>query len=284
MKKNHYLQNYKKNYYSQFGEDGIVNELLIRLKKSKLDFWCVEFGAWDGIFCSNTCNLIKNKKYNAILFEADKSKFKELESNYPNENVIKLCEKIGIKKNNTLDYFLGKTKIPKNFDFLSIDIDGMDYYVFESINFYKPKIVCIEYNPSIPIDVNFVQEKNFNIKHGSSALSIFKLAEKKGYKLVAATNCNLFFVKNSLIKLIFHAINPPDLKSILDDTSNNISIFFGYDGTLFASKQHIIFPWHDGFRLDLNKKQYLPKYFRKYPGDWGKLKLFFFKIYRFFFE
>ena len=73
-----YLQKYKKNNYSQFGEDGILDEILERLgKKISLNRWCVEFGAWDGISCSNTCNLIRHKNYKGILIESDRKKYQE---------------------------------------------------------------------------------------------------------------------------------------------------------------------------------------------------------------
>ena len=52
---------FKKNVFSQNGEDGILEILLKKLKllsKNK-DNWCCEFGAWDGIHGSNTFNLIK---------------------------------------------------------------------------------------------------------------------------------------------------------------------------------------------------------------------------------
>ena len=56
------FQKYKKNFYSQNGEDGIVLEILKRLKLNLRNKWCCEFGAWDGIHGSNTFNLIKKKK------------------------------------------------------------------------------------------------------------------------------------------------------------------------------------------------------------------------------
>ena len=70
---------YKKNYYSQAGEDGVLLELLKRLKikKNQLN-WCCEFGAWDGVHGSNTFNLVKNFNYNAVYIEGDKNKFKDL--------------------------------------------------------------------------------------------------------------------------------------------------------------------------------------------------------------
>ena len=51
---------------------------MFRISQVKLDKWCVEFGAWDGVYCSNTCHLIRDKEYKAVLIEGDKSKFSEL--------------------------------------------------------------------------------------------------------------------------------------------------------------------------------------------------------------
>ncbi len=62
---------YKKNIFSQYGEDGIIEQIFKRLE-SVSDKQCCEFGAWDGKFLSNTCNLITNHNYEAILIEADK--------------------------------------------------------------------------------------------------------------------------------------------------------------------------------------------------------------------
>ena len=70
---------YKKNYFSQAGEDGVILELLKRLKiNNKKNKWCCEFGAWDGIHGSNTFNLVKKFNYNAVYIEGDKNKYKDL--------------------------------------------------------------------------------------------------------------------------------------------------------------------------------------------------------------
>jgi hypothetical protein len=84
------LSDFKYNVYSQNGEDGIIEEIFNWLPKDKLDHWCVEFGAWDGIHLSNTCNLVRHSNYKAVLIEADKKRYKQLLSNFPSDNVIKL--------------------------------------------------------------------------------------------------------------------------------------------------------------------------------------------------
>ena len=85
-------------------------------------------------------------------------------------------------------------KLIKNFDILSIDIDGFDYQIFESLNRFKPKIVITEYNPTIPNDVSYIQPYNTKSRHGSSVKSLIELGESKGYIPVALTDTNLFLL------------------------------------------------------------------------------------------
>ena len=54
------LSDYKKNIYSQGGEDGVIDKILEIIHQG--DNWCVEFGAADGKYLSNTKNLIQNNK------------------------------------------------------------------------------------------------------------------------------------------------------------------------------------------------------------------------------
>ena len=77
---------FKKNIYSENGEDGILQEILKRLDLENSG-WCCEFGAWDGKVGSNTFNLVKNYNFKAVYIESDKKKFNDLkktEGKYPN--------------------------------------------------------------------------------------------------------------------------------------------------------------------------------------------------------
>ena len=62
-----------------------------------------------------------------------------------------LCNLEWINSQNIMSLF-EKYEVPKDFDFLSIDIDSDDVYVFDAIDFekYKPSVVIGEYNPGIP--------------------------------------------------------------------------------------------------------------------------------------
>jgi hypothetical protein len=77
---------YKKNIFSQFGEDEILEEIFKRLSDGS-DKRCCEFDGWDGKFLSNTCNLITNHNYEAILIEVKKI-FNKLNINFPDKKII----------------------------------------------------------------------------------------------------------------------------------------------------------------------------------------------------
>ena len=71
-----WLLEHSRNVHSQCGEDGVLQEIL-RLLPDR-DQWCVEFGAWDGKHLSNTCRLIEEEHYHAVLIEGNPVKFRSL--------------------------------------------------------------------------------------------------------------------------------------------------------------------------------------------------------------
>ena len=74
------LLNFRKNYYSQNGEDGVIEEIF-RILEINSGFVC-EFGAWDGIHLSNTFRLYeKENRFVPILIEAEEEGYKEMEKN-----------------------------------------------------------------------------------------------------------------------------------------------------------------------------------------------------------
>lgn len=91
---------------------------------------------------------------------------------------------------------------------LSIDIDGMDYWVWKAINCINPRIVICEFNPifgaDISVTVPYKEDFNrtdmhySNLYWGASLGAYVSLAKDKGYKLVCVNQMgqNAFFVRN----------------------------------------------------------------------------------------
>jgi hypothetical protein len=197
-----FLKKYKKNIFSQNGEDGILLEILKRLNLlNKKNNWCCEFGAWDGKHGSNTFNLIKKYDFNAVYIEGDKQKFlllKKLKKKYL--KIVCFNKYISHKKNspNLLDKVLLRTKIKKNFEILSIDIDSYDLAVWETVKKYNPIIVIIEINSGLKPGI---YQTHSRLNQGNSFSSTLNVAKKKGYNLVTHTG-NCIFIRKSLSKKI----------------------------------------------------------------------------------
>lgn len=188
---------YRKNIRSQNGEDGVTIEILKRLRIDK--GWFCEFGAWDGKYLSNTHFLI-SKGWKGVYIEGDKSKYSELVKNVKNikDKIYSICAYVSANGKNSLDNLLASTPIPYNFELLSIDIDGDDYFIWESLKGYNPKIVIIEVNSGYSPNIEITSTKN---NKGTSFYSMVRLGKKKGYFPVYHTG-NIFFVRKDCIKNI----------------------------------------------------------------------------------
>jgi len=198
------LLDFRYNKYSQFGEDGIIQKIFEVIgTTSKL---CIEFGASDGFFCSNTARLWKEYQWKAILIEPDKKAFRKLQKNIQGYNCIAVNTYVGIHRDDSLDFLINsKLKIKEEIDLLSIDVDGNDYYIFESIKKIRPRLIICEYNTNMPAELDIYTEYTFcsdyrnNQIMGCSVGALCRLAKEKNYQLVAITDSNCFFVDSAYI-------------------------------------------------------------------------------------
>ena len=73
-------------------------------------------------------------------------------------------------------------------DFISIDVEGLDIDILESLDFkkFRPKVFCIE-------TLTFSPTGN-----GQKITAIFDIMKKNGYKIYADTYINTIFVEQSL--------------------------------------------------------------------------------------
>lgn len=255
-----YLQKFQKNVTSQFGEDGVIEKIFEIMGASNR--WCVEFGAWDGKKFSNSWSLINNQGWKAVLIEGNKDRYQELTQNYAgNPNVIAFNRMVSMQAGeNSLDTILGQTPIPIDLDFLCIDIDGCDWQVWKSLTKYQPRLVSVEFNPSIPNNVHFVQDDDMSITHGSSLRAMIELGQEKGYELVATTTCNGFFVRREDFGKFGIKDNSIDAMHSLEGYE---SFFFQlYDGTVVLTGNTTML-WHD-ITIELEDIQVLPRALRRY--------------------
>lgn len=199
----------KSQVYSQNGEDGIIAYIFSRLNIVKGSF--IDVGAWDGIHLSNTFPLF-TKGWEGIYIEADRDKFQRLNNNFKRFNhKVKLVNQIvGFTENNGLDSIIENSNFKnKNFDFMSLYVDGLEYNVFKAINIYLPKVICINVNPGhSPLFNRELPPEVARNSIGQSMNVIFKEAQKKGYFPLCYTG-NLFLVKN-----IYQNLFTPYLKSL----------------------------------------------------------------------
>ncbi len=272
---NAWLLDFSHNVFSQTGEDGIISKILEMLPAR--DKWCVEFGAWDGCHFSNTCNLIENAGYSAVLIEPNPEKYLELKNRVSRRpQVLTFNRFVGFSAGDNLDSILRDTPIPRDFDLLSIDIDGNDYHAWGSTEEYRPKVVCIEFNPTIPTEVEYVQPADQAITRGASLLSLVGLGETKGYSLVCVLPFNAFFVRQEDFPLF--GIENNDPRVLRRDLTGVTYLFSGFDGSVMLSGYGKL-PWHD-VPYDEKKMQQLPRLFRKYPDDFSPLVRRLFELYR----
>lgn len=257
------------NVHSQWGEDGILREILSRLGVMDRagEKWCVEFGAWDGVHLSNTYNFIANHGFRAVLIEGKRKRYEQLCRNIPQEDVVKVCRFVTLDGPNRLDAILGETDIPEDFDLLSIDIDSCDWHVWDSVKAYRPKVVIIEFNPTIPTDLAYVQPADFSLNHGNGAKALDNLAHEKGYTTVTTTHANIIAVRNDLLDKVLP--DPPAIEDLVDPNSRRF-VFVAYDGTILSNFDTLPNEWHPT-KIDMNDLQFLPKFLRKYTGRYTPL-------------
>lgn len=182
-----------KNVYSEYGEDGMINlvfGLLTQTFSKRLPKVCVEFGASEDPQGSNVANLWSNG-WNAILIEADEERAENLRAKVP-PNCEVICRHIKPDGEDSIDSVLAGRYV----DFMSIDVDGNDYHIWRLME-AEPRVLCVEFNPTVPPHISLHQEYDEEpMGFGSSLKALVDLSLQKGYTFVGASRINAIFVKS----------------------------------------------------------------------------------------
>jgi len=190
--------------YSQGDEDGIIQEIFKRIQPRNRYF--VEFGVENGLQ-NNTAALLLHG-WSGAWIEGNAASVAAVQRHFRqplSEGRLKIRHAFVTAESIESEFAsLGVLAEP---DLLSIDIDRNDYWVWNAIVDYRPRVVVIEYNPSFgPIAKCVVRynptatwdRTNFC---GASLAALESLGREKGYSLVGCSflGVNAFFVRNDLV-------------------------------------------------------------------------------------
>ena len=204
---------FERQWMSQNGEDGIIQELFRRLGSGSSYF--VEFGVGDGLQC-NCAYLARYCSWQGLFLEGNPSDYERLAQHYRSFPKVR-TEHAFIRRENIAEIFAAYD-VPREFDLLSIDIDGNDYWVWGALESYRPRAVVIEYNASYPppasvaISYNPDHTWNGSTYFGASLTALSKLGNKLGYALIGTDmrGVNAFFVRSDLLTASGFAALPPE--------------------------------------------------------------------------
>ncbi len=193
---------------SQWGEDGIIDWIFNKFLKLPKTF--LEIGTQD-YRESNTRFLLVNKNCDGYVIEGDPQATKDIKSQriYWKHNLTVKNKFIDKDNINTL---IKEMNVPKKIGLLSLDIDGIDYWVLKELTCLDPSIIICEYNSlfgvkksiTVPYDKTFDRtEKHYsNLYYGASINAFVDLMKSKKYFLLGTNTSgnNAFFMKNIFLK------------------------------------------------------------------------------------
>lgn len=198
------LNRYERQVFSQAGEDGIISAIFSRIGTSNRYF--VEFGVGTGVE-NNTASLLI-EEWRGYWIEANSDWAEQAERKF---KALLEADRLRVQNSfvsaESVESLFEQGGVPPEFDLLSIDIDGNDFWVWEAITNYRPRVVVIEYNATFGPRVRWAVRYDpaavwdGTTQHGASLKSLELLGERKGYCLVGCSfsGANAFFVRKDLV-------------------------------------------------------------------------------------
>ena len=198
------LAMYEAQVFSQSGEDGILAEIFGRVGTTERRF--VEIGVGDGL--ENNTTYLLARGWQGLWVEGSGSAVRRAREHFREpiargslaiEQAMVTAESIGA--------LLANASVPAEFDLLSIDVDRNTYYIWAALTAYRPRVVVVEYNSTVPASDEWVvaydpaKVWNRTSYFGASLKSYELLGRRLGYSLVGCglAGTNAFFVREDLL-------------------------------------------------------------------------------------
>lgn len=191
--------------YSQNGEDGMLEHVFATIGVEHKTF--LEFG-FDVPQC-NSWRLLDAEGWRGTLIDRDPNVIRRWGTHTAARQHMRAAVHVfrSVLDAETINQVLcDHGRLEGEIDLLSIDVDGMDWWLWRALDCLSPRVVVIEYNPSLgpersvvlPYDRGWVwgHDRYF----GASLEALARLGRAKGYRLVGCPpqGVNAFFVRDDI--------------------------------------------------------------------------------------
>ena len=196
--------------YSQNGEDGLLLSILAETGAPAKRF--VEIGFENAREC-NTAVLGFLLGWDGLMLDADGlgvESAKRLAARLLEGKTNRVAIRRSLVTAESINGLIEEEGFSGELDVLSIDVDGMDYWLWKALRTARPRVVVIEYNASlgseealtVPYNPRFECRRAHpsGFYHGASLAAMERLGLELGYSLVAVEShgVNAFFVREDL--------------------------------------------------------------------------------------
>ena len=194
--------------YSQSDEDGIIQEIFARVGVGNRTF--VEFGVESGVECNSVKLLVEG--WRGLWLEGSAQHVARIRTDFRaflDDRRLTVIEAFVTAEN--INLILEQGGVTGEIDFLSIDIDNNDYWVWKAITAIKPRVITIEYNatlrPPLSLVVPYDPTRMWDgtSYFGASLEALVRLGRDKGYRIVGCnfSGANAFFVRDDIAGDLF---------------------------------------------------------------------------------
>jgi hypothetical protein len=201
------LKDYEFKVFSQWGEDGIIQRLTSVVPIAQRAF--IEFGVED--FSESNCRFLMMKDgWRGLVIDGASASIKRLKkASWFWRHDLKALHARITREN--IEELLAQGGFDADLGLLSIDLDGVDYFVLEAIERLRPRILVCEYNAlfgserniTVPYDAAFdrTAAHHSNLYWGASLGAMTAMAARKGCALVGTNSAgnNAFYVRRDLL-------------------------------------------------------------------------------------
>lgn len=197
------LEGYPGQVNSQNAEDGMIAELFRRIGTTNQTF--LEIGVGDG--SENNTAFLLAQGWRGFWIDGDDAFVNLVKTRGLNREPAQLKYLVDFVTRENITERLTTLGVPAEIDLLSLDVDQNTYWIWEGMRGFRPRVMVVEYNATIPPNVSWKvqydgkrtwdQTANF----GASLKAFEELGAERGYSLVGCDwmGCNAFFVRNDLI-------------------------------------------------------------------------------------